>query len=47
MVEALREGLFMMGQINPDGETSQKVFNPSDRIAWVAIDPEKTPEPLF
>lgn len=47
MAEALREGLAMMGQIGPDGGTCQKVFNPSDRIAWFAVDPEKTPEPPF
>ena len=47
MGEALREGLAMMGQIGPDGGTCQKVFNPSDRIAWFAVDPEKTPEPPF
>ena len=47
MAEALREGLGMMGLINPDGQPCQRIFNPSDRIAWVALDPEKMPEPLF
>ena len=47
MPEALREGLMLMGQIGPHGETAQNVFNPSDRIAWFAVDPEKTPEPGF
>ena len=47
MMDALREGLGMMGLINPDGQPCQRIFNPSDRIAWVALDPEKMPEPLF
>ena len=47
MAEALREGLFMLGQIGLDGQITQKVFNPSDRIAWVAIDPEISPPPPF
>ena len=47
MAEALREGLFMFGQIGLDGEITQKVFNPSDRIAWIAVDPERSPPPPF
>ena len=47
MPEALHEGLLLMGLINPDGQPCQHVFNPSDRIAWLAVDPEKIPDPLF
>lgn len=47
MPQALHEGLLLMGLINPDGQPCQHVFNPSDRIAWLAVDPEKIPDPLF
>lgn len=47
MGEALREALFMVGQIGLDGQITQKVFNPSDRIAWISVDPDKSPPPPF
>lgn len=46
MPEALREGLLLLGLLNPDGQPCQYVFNPSDRIAWLALEPEKMPDPF-
>ena len=41
MPEALREGLQMFGLWSEElGGPVQRVFNPSDRVAWVAVDPE-------
>ena len=47
MPEALREGLQMFGLWSEElGGPVQRVFNPSDRVAWVAVDP-KSLEPPF
>ena len=41
MPEALREGLQMFGLWSGGAEGPvQRVFNPSDRVAWVAVDPK-------
>lgn len=47
MPEALREGLGMFGLWDEGADCPvQRPFNPSDRIAWVAVDP-KSLEPPF
>lgn len=47
MPDALREGLSMFGLWSEEiGGPVQKVFNPSDKLAWVAVDP-KSLEPPF
>ena len=45
MPDALREGLGMFG-LWDEGGPVQRPFNPSDRIAWVVVDP-KSLEPPF
>lgn len=47
-VDAIREACQMLGQW--DDEMSlcpQKMFRPSERVAWCAIDPERSPSPPF
>jgi hypothetical protein len=46
--DAIREACTMMGQWdNLSDAPAQKIFRPSDRVAWCAIDPDKTPPPPF
>ena len=46
--EAIREACEMLGQWDyVNASPAQKMFNPSDRLAWFAIDPELTPAPPF
>jgi hypothetical protein len=49
--QAIREALSMFGEwdhaAGPSGACPHKMFRPSDRIAWIAIDPENTPPPPF
>jgi hypothetical protein len=48
MSDAIREACGLLGQWDDvAGTPAQKLFNPSDRVAWCAIDPEKTPPPPF
>lgn len=48
MVDAIREACKMLGQWDDEmGLTPQKLFHPSDRVAWCAIDPDSTPPPPF
>lgn len=46
MSGAILEALAMFGQVE-DGVCCQRLFRPSDRVAWVAIDPRSTPPPPF
>jgi hypothetical protein len=47
-VDAIREGCGMLGQWDDILDVCpQKVFSPSDRVAWIAVDPSKTPDPPF
>lgn len=46
--DAIREGCGMLGQWDDILDVCpQKVFSPSDRVAWIAVDPSKTPDPPF
>jgi hypothetical protein len=48
MSDAIREACQLMGVWDAVGNTpGQKLFNPSDRVAWCAIDPERLPPPPF
>jgi len=48
MPDAIREACRMMGQYDESlGLVCQSFFNPSDRVAWCAIDPAATPDPPF
>lgn len=48
MSDAVREACSMLGQWDHLADVpAQKLFNPSDRLAWCAIDPERTPPPPF
>jgi hypothetical protein len=48
MSEAVREACQMLGEWDDHGGTpAQKLFQPSDRVAWCAIDPERSPPPPF
>lgn len=48
MNDAIREACMMLGEwedlINAP---AQKLFNPSDRVCWFAVDPERSPPPPF
>lgn len=47
-LEAIREGCLMLGQWDEVLDLCpQNIFNPSDRVAWLAVDPSKTPDPPF
>lgn len=47
-VDAIREACRMMGQWDESMNASgQRMFVPSDRIAWMAVDPALTPPPPF
>ena len=46
--DAVREACRMLGQWDEEaGGSPQKLFMPSDRVAWCAIDPARTPSPPF
>jgi hypothetical protein len=49
--DAIREALSMFGQwddrLGPKGGCPHSIFRPSDRVAWIPIDPEDTPPPPF
>lgn len=46
-VDAIREACILVGQWDYAGGTpGQALFCPSDRVAWFAIDPERTPPPF-
>lgn len=46
--DAIREACRMLGQWDDEmGFTPQKLFTPSERVCWCAIDPDKTPPPPF
>lgn len=46
--EAIREACMMLGEWNYQTESpAQKMFCPSDRVAWFAVDPERSPPPPF
>jgi hypothetical protein len=48
MPEAIREACVMLGQWDHRiGAPGQKLFNPSDRVAWCAINPDDIPPPPF
>ena len=45
---AVREACRMLGQWDESaGLTEQKLFMPSERVCWCAIDPDRTPPPPF
>lgn len=46
-VDAIREACQMFGHWSPMGAPAFKVFCPSDRVAWWAVDPENLPDPPF
>ena len=45
-VDAIREGCEMLGHWQ-DLAPAFKLFRPSDRVAWYAVDPDQIPEPPF
>lgn len=49
--DAIREALDMFGHwhhgVGEHGACPYPVFRPSDRVAWICVDPEKTPPPPF
>jgi len=46
--DAVREACRMLGQWDEvAGLTEQKLFMPSERVCWCAIDPDRTPPPPF
>jgi hypothetical protein len=48
MVDAIREACGMLGQWDSMTDApAQRLFYPSDRVAWCAIDPDCTPPPPF
>lgn len=48
MKDAIREACLMLGEWDEMiNATEQKFFNPSDRVAWCAIEPDKSPPPPF
>jgi hypothetical protein len=45
---AIREAFQILGQWDYEADApAQKLFRPSDRIAWCALDPTATPPPPF
>lgn len=47
MSEALREALVLAGEWDHENDqAAQHVFNPSDRVAWCAVDPGRSPPPF-
>jgi hypothetical protein len=48
MVDAIREACGMLGQWDSVADVpAQRLFYPSERVAWCAIDPDCTPPPPF
>jgi hypothetical protein len=48
MTEAIREACMMLGEWDDLARCpAQKMFCPSDRVAWFAVDPERSPPPPF
>ena len=46
--DAIREACQMLGQWDDQfGLTPQKLFRPSDRVCWCAVDPDLSPPPPF
>lgn len=46
--DAVREACRMLGQWDELADlTEQKLFRPSERVCWCAIDPDRTPPPPF
>lgn len=49
--DAIREALSMFGEwnhgIGEHGACPHPIFRPSDRVAWICVDPESTPPPPF
>lgn len=47
MSEALREAMILAGEWDYEkGSPAQCVFNPSERVAWCAVDPGRSPPPF-
>lgn len=46
-VDAIKEACMMLGQWDDLTGPAQKLFNPSERVCWFAIDPAATPPPPF
>lgn len=47
MAEALREACVLVGEWDyAAAQPGQKVFCPSDRVAWFAVDPDRSPPPF-
>lgn len=47
MSDAIREACVLVGQWDHESDApGQKLFHPSDRVAWFAVDPERTPPPF-
>jgi hypothetical protein len=48
---AIREALSLFGQwdysIGENGACPHPIFRPSDRVAWICVDPDSTPPPPF
>ena len=48
MKDAIREACMMLGEWEDLlGAPAQKIFCPSDRVAWFAVEPERSPPPPF
>ena len=48
MTDAIREACMMLGEWEfLIGAPAQKIFCPSDRVAWFAVEPERSPPPPF
>lgn len=48
ITDAIREACSMLGEWNHETDApAQKMFSPSDRLAWFAVDPERSPPPPF
>ena len=48
MTDAIREACMMLGEWEDlIGAPAQKLFHPSDRVCWFAVDPERSPPPPF
>lgn len=45
--EAIREACMMLGHWKDDLVPAFKVFRPSDRVFWYAVEPDQIPEPPF
>jgi len=46
-VDAIKEACILVGQWDHEiGMPGQNLFNPSDRVCWFAVDPDRTPPPF-